>query len=186
VMIVYIDHAFERRKQAGKIRNLQDIIAAHMEGTVMRVRPKLMTVGTMLFGLIPLLWATGSGADVMKRLAAPMVGGLITSAFLTLELIPVISTYWRYEQLLWERLNDLDPARLARLRAGTAMLSAGWVVLATTAVLPIYVTLTDRVWASLITAGGAAVLLGTAFYLVQRRPALRRVWPPPGVEGGAR
>jgi len=99
VMIVYIAHAFERRVREGSIHSLQDIIAAHTEGTVLRVRPKLMTVGTMLVGLTPLLWATGSGADVMKRIAAPMVGGLLSSAFLTLELIPVISTYWRYSQL---------------------------------------------------------------------------------------
>ena len=99
VMIVYIDHAFERRLREGKIRDLDDIIAAHSEGTVQRVRPKLMTVGTMLIGLVPLLWATGSGADVMKRIAAPMVGGLLSSAFLTLEIIPVIYTYWRYAQL---------------------------------------------------------------------------------------
>jgi copper/silver efflux system protein len=99
VMIVYIDHAFIRRLRAGKIRDLSDIIHAHTEGTVQRVRPKLMTVGTMLIGLVPLLWATGSGADVMKRIAAPMVGGLLSSAFLTLELIPVVYTYWRYSQL---------------------------------------------------------------------------------------
>lgn len=99
VMIVYIDHAFERRLRAGRINTLQDIIQAHTEGTVLRVRPKLMTVGTMLVGLTPLLWATGSGADVMKRIAAPMVGGLLSSAFLTLELIPVVYTYWRYAQL---------------------------------------------------------------------------------------
>ncbi|APR87572.1 Cobalt-zinc-cadmium resistance protein CzcA [Minicystis rosea] len=99
VMIVYIDQAFFRRLRAGKIRNLDDIIWAHMEGTVLRVRPKLMTVSTMLIGLVPLLWATGSGADVMKRIAAPMVGGLVTSAFLTLEIIPVIYTYWRHAQL---------------------------------------------------------------------------------------
>ncbi|MBK8998934.1 MAG: efflux RND transporter permease subunit [Myxococcales bacterium] len=99
VMIVYIDHAFERRLFAGQIRNLEDIIKAHTEGTVQRVRPKLMTVSTMMIGLVPLLWATGSGADVMKRIAAPMVGGLATSAFLTLELIPVVYTYWRYSQL---------------------------------------------------------------------------------------
>ena len=74
VMIVYIDHAFQRRKAAGLIRNLDDIVAAHMEGTVQRVRPKLMTVSTMLIGLVPLLWAQSSGADVMKRIAAPMVG----------------------------------------------------------------------------------------------------------------
>ncbi len=99
VMIVYIDQAFYRRLRAGKIRDLDDIIWAHMEGTVQRVRPKLMTVSTMLIGLVPLLWATGSGADVMKRIAAPMVGGLLTSAFLTLEIIPVIYTYWRNAQL---------------------------------------------------------------------------------------
>jgi Cu(I)/Ag(I) efflux system membrane protein CusA/SilA len=99
VMIVYIDHAFERRVRAGTLRNLDDIVAAHAEGTVQRVRPKLMTVATMLLGLVPLLWAQGAGADVMKRIAAPMVGGLISSAFLTLELIPVIYTYWRYAQL---------------------------------------------------------------------------------------
>ena len=99
VMIVYIDHAFERRVRAGKLRDLNDILHAHTEGTVLRVRPKLMTVATMLIGLVPLLWATGSGADVMKRIAAPMVGGLLSSAFLTLELIPVVYTYWRYAQL---------------------------------------------------------------------------------------
>jgi Cu(I)/Ag(I) efflux system membrane protein CusA/SilA len=102
VMILYLDHAYEKRKRAGKIRDLNDIIWAHMEGTVMRVRPKLMTVGTMMIGLVPLLWATGSGADVMKRIAAPMVGGLISSAFLTLEIIPVIYTYWR----LWQINRD--------------------------------------------------------------------------------
>jgi copper/silver efflux system protein len=99
VMIVYIDHAFIRRLRAGKVRDLNDIIHAHTEGTVQRVRPKLMTVGTMLIALVPLLWATGSGSDVMKRIAAPMIGGLVSSAFLTLELIPVLYTYWRYSQL---------------------------------------------------------------------------------------
>ena len=99
VMILYLDHAYERRRKAGKIRDLNDIIWAHMEGTVMRVRPKLMTVGTTMIGLVPLLWATGTGADVMKRIAAPMVGGLISSTFLTLEIIPVVYTYWRLWQI---------------------------------------------------------------------------------------
>jgi Cu(I)/Ag(I) efflux system membrane protein CusA/SilA len=99
VMIVYIDQAFYRRVREGRLTSLEDIIAAHAEGTVQRVRPKLMTVATMLVGLVPLLWSEGAGADVMKRIAAPMVGGLVTSAFLTLELIPVVYTYWRYAQL---------------------------------------------------------------------------------------
>ncbi|HYG66907.1 MAG TPA: efflux RND transporter permease subunit, partial [Anaeromyxobacteraceae bacterium] len=130
VMIVYIDNAYERRRKAGKIRDLSDIIWAHMEGTVLRVRPKLMTVTTMLAGLVPLLWATGSGADVMKRIAAPMVGGLVTSAFLTLEIIPVVYTYWRQEQVLWERLGERDPRRLAALRRRTRVAAAGWALLA--------------------------------------------------------
>jgi Cu(I)/Ag(I) efflux system membrane protein CusA/SilA len=125
VMIVYIDHAYERRLAAGKIRTLDDIIHAHAEGTVQRVRPKLMTVSTMLMGLVPLLWADGSGADVMKRIAAPMVGGLVTSAFLTLEIIPVIYTYWRNEQLLWRHLEGAQPRALARLRALVVALKVG-------------------------------------------------------------
>jgi Cu(I)/Ag(I) efflux system membrane protein CusA/SilA len=115
VMIVYIDQAFYRRLRAGKIRDLNDIIWAHMEGTVQRVRPKLMTVSTMLIGLIPLLWATGSGADVMKRIAAPMVGGLVTSAFLTLEIIPVVYTYWRYAQLRRARRSGRPLAEVVGL-----------------------------------------------------------------------
>jgi Cu(I)/Ag(I) efflux system membrane protein CusA/SilA len=106
VMVLYLDHAYERRKQAGMIRDLNDIIWAHMEGTVMRVRPKLMTVGTTMIGLVPLLWATGTGADVMKRIAAPMVGGLISSTFLTLEIIPVIYTYWRLWQIKREKSSQ--------------------------------------------------------------------------------
>jgi Cu(I)/Ag(I) efflux system membrane protein CusA/SilA len=101
---LYLDHAYEKRKKAGKIRDLNDIIWAHMEGTVQRVRPKLMTVATAMLGLVPLLWATGAGADVMKRIAAPMVGGLISSAFLTLEIIPVIYTYWR----LWQAREAIN------------------------------------------------------------------------------
>jgi len=118
VMIVYIDHAFERRLRAGKIRSLEDIIHAHTEGTVLRVRPKLMTVGTMLIGLTPLLWATGSGADVMKRIAAPMVGGLLSSAFLTLELIPVVYTYWRYAQLKRSQRTGVPLAEVCGMTEG--------------------------------------------------------------------
>lgn len=125
VMIVYIDQAFFRRLRAGKIRDLNDIIWAHMEGTVLRVRPKLMTVSTMLIGLVPLLWARGSGADVMKRIAAPMVGGLLTSAFLTLEIIPVIYTYWRYAQLKQAQRTGRPLAEICGLADGEAEAQAG-------------------------------------------------------------
>jgi Cu(I)/Ag(I) efflux system membrane protein CusA/SilA len=98
VMIVYCDGAYHRYRAEGRIRGLDDIIEATLEGSVQRVRPKLMTVATMMIGLVPLLWSQGAGADVMKRVAAPMVGGLFTSAFLTLEIIPVIYTWWRWAQ----------------------------------------------------------------------------------------
>jgi len=105
VMVVYIDEAFHRRVREGRIRLRQDIVEAHAEGTVQRLRPKIMTITTMAAGLLPLLWADGSGAEIMKRVAAPMLGGLATSAFLTLEVLPVLYTIWRSHQL--ERAHHL-------------------------------------------------------------------------------
>src|SRR5205814_586870 len=99
VMVVYIDEAFHRRVREGALSSREDIVAAHAEGTVQRLRPKLMTVTTMAAGLLPLLWAEGAGAEIMKRVAAPMIGGLATSAFLTLEILPVLYTIWRHRQL---------------------------------------------------------------------------------------
>jgi Cu(I)/Ag(I) efflux system membrane protein CusA/SilA len=177
VMIVYIDNAYERRRAAGKIRDLSDIIWAHMEGTVQRVRPKLMTVATMLAGLIPLLWATGSGADVMKRIAAPMVGGLLTSAFLTLEIIPVIYTYWRQEQVLWERLAPLDAPLLARLERLALVQKSAWFALAGVGVGAFYVAV--PAWLTwLLAALALAVALGGLAAYLKARPAARGlVWP---------
>ena len=99
VMVVYIDEAFHRRVREGRMRSRDDIVAAHAEGTVRRLRPKLMTIATMAAGLLPLLWADGAGAEIMRRVAAPMLGGLATSAFLTLEVLPVLYTIWRHRQL---------------------------------------------------------------------------------------
>jgi len=99
VMVVYIDEAFYRRLGEGRLRSREDVVAAHAEGTIRRLRPKIMTVATMAAGLLPLLWAQGGGAEIMRRVAAPMIGGLLTSAFLTLEVIPVLYTIWRDRQL---------------------------------------------------------------------------------------
>jgi Cu(I)/Ag(I) efflux system membrane protein CusA/SilA len=99
VMVVYIDEAFHRRVREGRMHHRDDIVAAHAEGTVQRLRPKIMTVTTMAASLLPLLWAEGAGAEIMKRVAAPMLGGLATSALLTLEVLPVIYTLWRAGQL---------------------------------------------------------------------------------------
>ena len=101
VMLMYLDEAYERRLAAGTIRSLADIQDAALEGAVQRVRPKLMTVAVNIFGMTPLLWADGTGGEVMRRIAAPMVGGLITSTFLTLEIIPVVYVAWRHWQ--WRR-----------------------------------------------------------------------------------
>jgi len=81
------------------MRHMEDLFAAITEGAVQRVRPKLMTVATTLIGLLPLMWTHGSGADVMRRIAAPMIGGLITSTVLTLEIVPAIYSFWRQRQI---------------------------------------------------------------------------------------
>lgn len=99
VMVVYIDEAFHRRVREGTLRTPDDVVAAHAEGTVRRLRPKIMTIATMAAGLLPLVWAEGAGAEIMKRVAAPMIGGLASSAFLTLEVLPVVYTIWRCRQL---------------------------------------------------------------------------------------
>jgi Cu(I)/Ag(I) efflux system membrane protein CusA/SilA len=99
VMVVYIDEAFHRRVREGRIRVREDIVEAHAEGTVRRLRPKIMTIATMGAGLLPLLWTDGAGSEILRRVAAPMLGGLVTSAFLTLEVLPVVYTLWRARQL---------------------------------------------------------------------------------------
>ncbi|HVZ73839.1 MAG TPA: CusA/CzcA family heavy metal efflux RND transporter [Polyangia bacterium] len=177
VMIVYIDNAFKKRQAEGRINDLADIVAAHMEGTVQRVRPKLMTVSTMLIGLVPLMWATSSGADVMKRIAAPMVGGLVTSAFLTLEIIPVVVTYWRQEQLLWQRLVELAPARLRSLRAASSVVGVAAGLAASLAVAQIYVTFPSGLFLAGQVVAAAAFLSGLAVYLLRRPAAYAIVWP---------
>jgi len=94
-MIIYLDNAYKKRVKDGRMNNWDDLAEAIDEGAVQRVRPKMMTVMTMILGLLPLLWSHGTGADVMKRIAAPMVGGLVTSTILTLLIIPAIYATWK-------------------------------------------------------------------------------------------
>ncbi|HBR15901.1 MAG TPA: CusA/CzcA family heavy metal efflux RND transporter [Candidatus Omnitrophica bacterium] len=96
IMIVYLDEAYARRKLQGKMNSLADLYDAVMEGAVQRLRPKLMTVGANIFGLMPVMMSTGTGADVMKRIAAPLIGGLTSSTILTLVVLPAIYTIWKY------------------------------------------------------------------------------------------
>ncbi len=95
VMIIYLDNAYKKRVNEGKMNKFSDLAGAIDEGAVQRVRPKMMTVMTMTLGLLPLLWSHGTGADVMKRIAAPMIGGLVTSTILTLLIIPAIYAIWK-------------------------------------------------------------------------------------------
>jgi Cu(I)/Ag(I) efflux system membrane protein CusA/SilA len=95
VMLLYIDNAFKDRMRSGKMNSKEDLKSAVMYGAVERVRPKLMTVTTTIVGLLPIMWGHGTGSQVMKRIAAPMVGGLITSTILTLIVIPAIYYLWR-------------------------------------------------------------------------------------------
>jgi len=182
VMIVYIDHAYEKRLQAGRINSLDDIIEAHAEGTIQRVRPKLMTVGTMLIGLLPLLWAEGSGADVMKRIAAPMVGGLVTSALLTLEIIPVIYTYWRGEQLLWRKLFATSAPLLPWLEGSVTAMKLALLFGVLTFVAPFYLTAAPPWLATLSPLATILLVLSVIGYLVLRwraKTSLDRPPPPP-------
>ena len=96
VMLLYLDHAFDRFKTAGRMNSLHDLQEAVEDGAVKRIRPKMMTVMAILMGLLPIMWSHGAGADVMKRIAAPMVGGVITSFILELLIYPVIFTIWKW------------------------------------------------------------------------------------------
>jgi len=100
VMVVYLHEALDRKLRAHKqgkrgAITMQDITDATIEGSVMRLRPKIMTVGTSLIGLVPIMWSTGVGADVMQPLAAPMIGGLITSTIHVLVVTPVLFSYMK-------------------------------------------------------------------------------------------
>jgi Cu(I)/Ag(I) efflux system membrane protein CusA/SilA len=95
VMLLYIDNAFKERLLHGQMETHADLHAAVEYGAVERVRPKLMTVSTTIIGLLPIMWSVGTGSQVMKRIAAPMVGGLVTSTVLTLAVIPAIYDLWK-------------------------------------------------------------------------------------------
>jgi len=95
VMILYLDESYERWRAGGRMTSFRDLYEAIVEGAVQRVRPKMMTVMAIIMGLLPIMWSHGAGADVMKRIAAPMIGGMVTSTILTLVIIPVIYEHWK-------------------------------------------------------------------------------------------
>nr|WP_290594576.1 CusA/CzcA family heavy metal efflux RND transporter [Arenimonas sp. SCN 70-307] len=117
VMLIYLDHALEARAQArrakGEALTLADITDAIVEGAVERVRPKMMTVVAIMAGLLPIMWSTGTGSEVMRRIAAPMVGGMVSSTILTLVVIPAIYALVKRRELLGPRAQPLPVADMS-------------------------------------------------------------------------
>jgi Cu(I)/Ag(I) efflux system membrane protein CusA/SilA len=95
-MLLYLKLSYEKAQKEGRMRNLADLQEAIMHGAVLRIRPKFMTVACTFLGLIPIMWSTGAGADVMKRIAAPMIGGIFTSFILELVVYPAIYEIWKW------------------------------------------------------------------------------------------
>jgi Cu(I)/Ag(I) efflux system membrane protein CusA/SilA len=105
-MLLYLDNSYERFKQQGRMNSTQDLWNAVHDGAVKRIRPKTMTVAAAFIGLVPLLWASGTGADVMRRLAAPMLGGLFTSFLMELLIYPII--FYVAKSFFMRREQDSD------------------------------------------------------------------------------
>jgi Cu(I)/Ag(I) efflux system membrane protein CusA/SilA len=94
-MLLYLDLAYEKARGEGRMRDLSDLQDAIVEGAVKRLRPKVMTVAVMFLGLVPIMWSTGTGSDLMRRIAAPMIGGIFTSFLMELLVYPVIYEVWK-------------------------------------------------------------------------------------------
>jgi Cu(I)/Ag(I) efflux system membrane protein CusA/SilA len=99
VMLLYLNLSWRRRREEGRLSSFEDLRETIVEGAAQRIRPKLMTVLTLLIGLMPVMWSSGAGADVMKRIAAPMVGGVLTSFLLELTVYPAIFALWKRRAL---------------------------------------------------------------------------------------
>lgn len=98
-MLLFLDLAYDDAKKKGMLKNINELNEAIIHGAVKRIRPKIMTVATAMIGLMPIMWSTGTGADMMKRVAAPMVGGLTTSFILELLIYPAIYQLWKKKEL---------------------------------------------------------------------------------------
>jgi len=96
IMLLYQDIVYKQRRREGRLHNRRDLTEAVYDGALLRLRPKLMTVLANILGLLPVMWATGTGAEVAKRVAAPMVGGVVTSFLLELLIYPAIYFLWKW------------------------------------------------------------------------------------------
>jgi Cu(I)/Ag(I) efflux system membrane protein CusA/SilA len=98
-MLLYLDLAYEGASRLGKLRSLADLRHVILEGAAMRIRPKFMTVTTMLIGLMPIFWSTQPGSDLMKRIAAPIAGGMMSSFLMELLIYPVLYMIWKQRDI---------------------------------------------------------------------------------------
>jgi Cu(I)/Ag(I) efflux system membrane protein CusA/SilA len=98
-MLLFLDLSYDEAKARGELNTRDDLIEAIIHGAVKRVRPKAMTVSAAMIGLLPIMWSTGIGSDLMKRIAAPMIGGLATSFLMELLVYPAVYYLWRKRQL---------------------------------------------------------------------------------------
>ncbi|MGH8646172.1 MAG: efflux RND transporter permease subunit, partial [Gammaproteobacteria bacterium] len=114
VMLVFLDQAYERRVQQalseGRAMTRQDLIEAVIEGALLRVRPKVMTVAAIIGGLLPIMLGGGTGSEVMRRIAAPMVGGMVSAAVLTLVVIPAVYLLWKQHVLAGAKVSGVAAA----------------------------------------------------------------------------
>jgi Cu(I)/Ag(I) efflux system membrane protein CusA/SilA len=95
-MLLFLDLAYDERVRSGQMRTQADLEEAIVHGAVKRIRPKMMTVTAMFMGLLPIMWSIGTGSDVMKRIAAPMVGGVFSSFLLELLVYPAVYFIWKW------------------------------------------------------------------------------------------
>lgn len=96
-MILYLDLACEQARREGRLHGIAALRQAILHGAVKRLRPKFMTAATMMLGLVPIMWSEGTGADVMRRIAAPLIGGIVTSFVLELLVYPAIYEVWKWQ-----------------------------------------------------------------------------------------
>jgi Cu(I)/Ag(I) efflux system membrane protein CusA/SilA len=115
-MLLFLDLSYHDAVRQGKMRTYEDLREAIIHGAVKRVRPKMMTVAAAMLGLLPIMWSVGSGADMMKRIAAPMIGGLVTSFALELLVYPCIYAIWKWRYEMKHGTVDVAALQSPRLK----------------------------------------------------------------------
>jgi Cu(I)/Ag(I) efflux system membrane protein CusA/SilA len=109
VMLIYLEQALVRYRAENRLNSVHELELAIVEGAVLRVRPKAMTVAVIIAGLLPIMLSEGTGAEVMQRIAAPMVGGMITAPLLSMFVVPAIYLLWKRRRLAAARAGDQPP-----------------------------------------------------------------------------